>query len=191
MTRTSLAVAALFSMPLLAAGPAFAGTDVPLPHFSAINLHGGGDAVMRHGAVQRVTILKGDLKNSTIEVKNGTLDIRGCNSNWGCGMGYSLKVEIVTPGVTAMEVHGGGDMTAEGEFPAQDKMSVSVHGGGDLDIRAIPVKDMAASVHGGGDLRAYVTGKLTADVHGGGSITYKGHPSVVSNVHGGGSVSGE
>jgi hypothetical protein len=191
MIRSRLALAALVSLPILAAGPALAGTDVPLPPFSGIELHGGGNVILRHGPVQRVTILKGDTKHSKLEVKGGTLDIGGCLSNWGCGWGYSLEVEIVTPGITALSVHGGGDLVAKGEFPVQNAMSVSVHGGGDADIRAIPVKNLTAAVHGGGDLYAFVTDTLTANVHGGGSIVYKGNPRVTSSVHGGGSISKE
>ena len=183
--------AALFTLPLLMAGSAFAGTNVPLPPFSAIDLHGGGHAVLRHGAVQRVTLLKGDIKNSKLEVRNGSLEIDGCQLLWGCPRGYSLEVEIVTPGLTAMSVHGGGELNAKGEFPVQNSMSLSVHGGGDVDIRAIPVKNVQASVHGGGSLRTKVTEALTANVHGGGSIVYLGHPRVTSSIHGGGSVSAE
>jgi hypothetical protein len=111
--------------------------------------------------------------------------------NWGCPRGYSLEVEIVTPGITAMSVHGGGDLDAKGEFPVQDAMALSVHGGGDVDIRAIPVKNVQASVHGGGSLRTTVTEALTAAVHGGGEVRYSGNPQVTSSVHGGGSVTKE
>ena len=190
MTRTSFAAVALFSLPLLS-GAALAGTDVPLPPFSAVDLHGGGNAIIQHGAVQRVTIIKGDLKNSGVEVRNGTLDIEGCKRFWKCPWGYQLEVEIVTPGVKEMEIHGGGDLVAKGSFPVQDVLNVHVHGGGDADVRVIPVKKMDAHVHGGGDLHVNVIESLTAEVHGGGDITYKGHPRVVSNVHGGGSIDGE
>lgn len=190
MTRTNIA-AALFSLPLLLSGAALAGTDVQLPPFSAVDLHGGGSVVLRHGAVQRVTLLKGDTNHSTLDVRGGRLDIDGCRWFWNCPSGYRLEVEIVTPGVAALTVHGGGDLKADGEFPVQDAMNLDVHGGGDVDVRAIPVKHMTAEVHGGGDLHAFVTETLTAEVHGGGSIVYKGNPRVSSSVHGGGSISRE
>ncbi len=191
MIRSRLAVAALFSMPLLMAAPALAGTDVPLPSFTGIELHGGGHVVLRHGPVQRVTILKGDTGNSLLEVHNGSLEIDGCKKFWSCPWGYKLEVEIVTPGITALAVHGGGELEAKGEFPLQDSMSLAVHGGGDVNIDAIPVKNVQAAVHGGGELRTNAVETLTAAVHGGGSVVYKGHPRVTSAVHGGGSVSQE
>jgi hypothetical protein len=189
MIRSRLAVAALFSMPLLMAAPALAGTDIPLAHFTGIGLHGGGHVVLRHGPVQRVTLIKGDAKITKFEVKGGSLEIDVCR--WNCLWHYDLEVEIVTPGVTALAVYGGGDLEAKGDFPLQDSMSLAVHGGGDVDIDAIPVKNVQAAVHGGGELRTNATETLTAAVHGGGSVVYKGHPRVISAVHGGGSISPE
>jgi len=190
MNRSHIAFAALLSMPLLAA-PALAGTDVPLPPFSAIDLHAGGHVVLRYGPAQRVTIIKGDARNSKLEVHGSSLDIEGCRWNWSCPWGYSLEVEIVTPGLNALAVHGGGELDAMGQFPVQNAMSLAVHGGGDVDIRTIPVRNMQASVHGGGDLHANVTDALTAEIHGGGSISYRGHPRLSTSVHGGGSVTQE
>lgn len=189
MIRSSLAVAALFGLSLL--GPAAAATDVPLPPFSAIDLHGGGQVVLRHGPVQRVILIRGDAKNSLIEVHGDTLELSGCRDFWGCNSDYHLEVEIVTPGLSAMNVHGGGSLKAEGEFPVQNALSLDVHGGGDVDTRAIPVRNVRAEVHGGGTLHVNAIDTLTGEVHGGGDVVYSGHPRVTSAVHGGGSVHGE
>jgi len=181
---------ALALLPLTLATPVMAGEVIALPPFQALDLHGGGDVVLKHGAVQKVTILKGDPKISKLFVKDGTLDVSACDDWWSCPHNYDLKVEIVTPMLTAISVHGGGDLTTDGAFPAQDKMSLDIHGGGDADVKAIPVKNANVSVHGGGDLRVTATGALSGSVEGGGDVTYWGHPkSVAVATHGGGDIS--
>jgi hypothetical protein len=169
---------------------ATAGTVVPLSSFRALDLHGGGDVVLKHGPVQRVTILKGSLQYSELRVVNGTLDVSACASWWRCPPGYDFKVEIVTPMLSTVAVHGGGNLTTEGPFPQQDKLSLDIHGGGDADLRAIPVRNATVSVHGGGDLKLTATGALSGSVEGGGDVTYWGHPKQLAvATHGGGDIS--
>lgn len=163
---------------------------VPLAPFQGIDLHGGGDVVLKHGAVQRVTILKGSLQYSKLTVVNGTLDVSACDSWWNCPRNYDFKVEIETPMLSAIAVHGGGELSTEGAFPAQDRLSLAIHGGGDADVRAIPVRNASVSVHGGGDLRVTATEALSGSVEGGGDVTYWGHPKQLSvATHGGGDIS--
>lgn len=177
-------------LPLALAAPASAGTVVPLAPFQGIDLHGGGDVVLKHGAVQRVTILKGSLQYSKLTVVNGTLDVSACDSWWNCPRNYDFKVEIETPMLSAIAVHGGGELSTEGAFPAQDRLSLAIHGGGDADVRAIPVRNASVSVHGGGDLRVTATEALSGSVEGGGDVTYWGHPKQLSvATHGGGDIS--
>ena len=187
MTPRTAYLALLLTLPAL---PAFAGTAVPLAPFHAIDMHGGGDVVLKYGAQQRVTILEGSLQYSRLAVANGTLDVSACESWWRCPHDYSFKVEIETPSLSAIAVHGGGDLTTEGAFPRQDNMSLDIHGGGDADVRAIPVRSASVSVHGGGDLKVTATDVLNGAVEGGGDVTYWGHPRQVSvATHGGGEVS--
>lgn len=192
MNRTT--VAALTALPLLLAGSALAGTDVPLAPFTAIEAHGGADVIFHHGATQRVTLVEGDLKVSDLKVVHGELVIDTCKlwSFWQCPRHYNLKIDIVSPRIDRIEVHGGSDVNAEGTFPRQPTISVEAHGGGDIDVRAIPADKARAEVHGGGDIHLGEVGALTAEAHGGGDITYKGNPHpLVSEVHGGGSVEKE
>lgn len=178
----SAAMAAL----LLAAGGASAATVVPLAPFKAIGLHGGGDVVLKHGDVQRVTLLKGSTQYTGFTVKEGSLEIDACNDS--CPSNYDLQIEIVSPEIDAVAVHGGGDIKAEGSFPSVSHLAAAVHGGGDIDLRAIPAANVSAAVNGGGDISTTATVSLAAAVNGGGDITYWGNPTVSEAVHGGGDV---
>jgi hypothetical protein len=185
--RSLIASAALC---LIVSAPAFAATDLQLPAFSAIETHGGGVVILHHGATQRVTIIKGDLKISQVTVKNGNLMVDPCPTN--CWLhSPELEVEVVSPRIDALAAHGGGSIEAKGPFPKQPKLAVAAHGGGSINARAIPADTVAAAVHGGGSVRVNAVATLAAEAHGGGSITYTGNPQVSSATHGGGSISHE
>jgi hypothetical protein len=185
--RSLIASAALC---LIVSAPAFAATDLSLPPFSAIEAHGGGHVVLHHGATQRVTVIKGDLKISRVTVKNGNLMIDPCPTN--CWLNSpELEVEVVSPRIDALAAHGGGSIEAKGPFPRQAKLAVAAHGGGSIDARAIPADTVAASAHGGGSIKVNAIATLAAQAHGGGSISYTGNPQVSSATHGGGSISHE
>lgn len=184
------ALAALIAAPLTMATPSFAATDIPLPAFTGISVHGGGHVILVYGAKQRVTLLKGDPKVAQIEVKGNSLELSPCESV--CMFRHvDLEVEIVSPNITAIEAHGGGAISTKGEFPKQAQMSVAAHGGGAISINAIPVEHVAAEVHGGGVVHLKALSTLAAAVHGGGAITYSGDPQLSASTHGGGSISKE
>lgn len=173
----------------LLASSAQAAEVFKVPSFKSIELHGGGHAILRHGDTQRVTLLKGSPKIARIEVENdGTLNLSPCKLRIGCPRHNDFEVEVVTPAIAAIAVHGGSDLEAKGQFPRQPSLTLVVHGGGDADMRAIPADTVTAEVHGGGDADVHAVKTLTASVHGGGDLHYWGHPSVMSDVHGGGSV---
>jgi hypothetical protein len=183
----------VFALPVVLAASAgvaaSAATVVPVPPFTGIELHGGGHVVLKYGATQRVVILKGDPSITSITVKHGgSLVISPCEKVMFCPMHYELDVEVTTPSVPALDVHGGGDLEAASGFPHQAELSVAVHGGGDVNLRAVAIDSVSADVHGGGDLSVHVDKSLTAAVHGGGEITYWGHPQVTSDIHGGGEI---
>lgn len=182
--------AAFVAATVLLTGTSFAGNDMKLPPFSAIAVHGGGEVKLSYGPVQRVTVIKGDMKVARVEVKGQTLDLAACTGMcWGS---HELVVEVVTPKLEAVDVHGGGSITAQGTFPKLPHIRAEVHGGGEADISAIPVETVNAEVHGGGSLRVKALNALNAQVHGGGEITYVGHPAQISSqTHGGGSINGE
>lgn len=171
--------------------PALADIDVPVPAFSGIEAHGGASVVLRHGPVQKVTIVKGDLKVSKITVNGTSLDIEACPHSWtGCPFGYKLQVEITSPHIEAMDAHGGGAIRVEGDFPQQKQLHLEAHGGGAIDSRAIPAEEVYADAHGGGAIHTRALASLHAEAHGGGAIDYAGNPpQVFASAHGGGAIS--
>lgn len=185
MILTALTIAAL------APAAAQAGQDIKVLPFKSIELHGGGNATLRHGDRQRVVLIKGDPAIAEIQVVgDGKLMLSPCrNSCWG---NHELEVEVITPAIGAISVHGGGDIKVKGSFPKQPSLALSVNGGGDAYMRGLPADSVSVAVHGGGDAEVRAERTLAADVHGGGDVRFWGHPQVTSSTHGGGSVeSGE
>jgi hypothetical protein len=179
---------ALATAAILIAGPALAATPVPVGHFDAISLSGGGHVTVRHGATQSVTLLKGSTAFTTITIKQGhDLDIEACNSN--CPSQYDLEIEIVTPDFNSAAIEGGGHIQAESGFPERAEFSAAVDGGGHLDMTALKAGKVSAAVNGGGHIEVSATRDLSAAVDGGGSIVYHGDPHVSQAIDGGGSVS--
>src|SRR3954464_6621799 len=96
MIRTILPALALAS---LAPSAALAGQVIKVPPFKSIELHGGGNATLRHGDRQRVVLIKGDSAIAEIKVVgNGKLLLSPCDSdkNW-CWGRHELEVEVTTP----------------------------------------------------------------------------------------------
>lgn len=175
---------------LAVAAPSAAQEVVPLPHFDGVELRGGGEVKLTYGPVQKVTIQSGSSEFTRIRVidrPTGRLVIDACNER--CPRHYDLKIEIQTPDIDAVSVHGGGAITASAGFPRQKNVAVAVHGGGIVDLRSVAVGDVAAAVHGGGKLMIRADGNLAASVNGGGLINYWGDPRVVTSINGGGIVS--
>ncbi|HEX8193910.1 MAG TPA: DUF2807 domain-containing protein [Allosphingosinicella sp.] len=184
MNKLILAAAALAG---IAAVPgATAQTPISVPRFQGIELRGGGEMIIRHGAQQRVTLLSGDRALAGFDVdRQGTLVVRPCRTS--C-RNQRLRVEVVTPRLEAVAIRGGGTIRAEGGFPAADDVAVAVHGGGTIDTRAVPRRDVAAAVVGGGLIRVAAQRSLAASITGGGAIRYLGDPQKSVAIHGGGTV---
>lgn len=181
-------------LPLIAllatAVPATAQEVVSVPRFDGIQLRGGGEVKLTYGPVQKVTIQSGSSEFTRIRLSSrqpDTLVIDACNER--CPRHYDLKIEIQTPDIEALAVHGGGAITASAGFPRQEKVAVAVHGGGMVDTRAVAVEQVAAAVHGGGRLMVRAEDNLAASVNGGGLINYWGNPRVETAINGGGVVS--
>jgi hypothetical protein len=187
MSPRHILLACAASVTLAAA--AFAQTAVPAPPFNAIELRGGGHIVIKHGAVQRVTLIEGSTQYTSIHADSSDprkLIIDACNDN--CPMHYNLEIEIVTPGISGVAIKGGGDIESSGDFPGQRAIAAAVKGGGKIDLRSIGAADATAAVNGGGDIDLRAADKLTAAVNGGGKITYWGDPKVTEAVNGGGEI---
>lgn len=179
-TLRLLAVAALFT----ASGAAQ--TVIPLERFDSVELQNGGQVVVRHGPVQRVTVVSGDSRTTRITVDRGRLVIDGHGR--GRPRDHRLEVEVVTPAVTAVSVSNGGTVRTAGAFPAQAAIDAHVEQGGRVDIRAIPADAVFASVYSGGGIFTNARQALTAKITSGGSITYWGDARVQKTVRDGGAV---
>lgn len=175
---------------LLFASAALAGTDLTFPAFTGISTHGGAAVVLRHGAVQRVTVVKGDLSKADIHLNGKSLDISPCKA-W-CVNSGEFKVEIVSPRIEDIQAHGGGALKAEGDFPKQPMLNLQAHGGGAINVRAIPAETVHAQAHGGGVIKLQALSSIDAQANGGGVISFAGNPPhIISQSHGGGAISKE
>ena len=180
----------LATVAVLLATPALADTVVPLGSFNRIALHGGGRVTLKHGAVQRVTLIKGSTRHTSFKLRgDGELDIDACD--FLCPHHYDLEIEIVSPNIRGAAIDGGGEIRTKGAFPAQSGFAVAVNGGGEIDVRAIRAGSADASVQGGGKILVSATGTLAASVSGGGEIVYRGNPAVTQSIRGGGEVDHE
>lgn len=186
-----LLLAAIFATSFLM--PAADAGVVPVGAFNQVSLHGGGRIVLKHGATQSVALIRGSTDVTTFTVRNGrelVIDVCGATVVM-CPLGYDLEVEITSPDIQGIALHGGGEVVTEGSFPAQANLAAEIHGGGEIDLAAISARHVDAEIHGGGDIKVTATETLTAEVHGGGDIVFHGHPAVTQSVHGGGSIEGE
>ena len=176
----------LVALILACAVPAAAQGPVRVPSFDSIELRGGGHVTIRHGATQRVTLVRGSTDLTRFRVDDdGNLRIDACVRS--C-RNYDLRVEIVTPSLNAVAITGGGAIRTDGAFPARGMLAVAVTGGGSIDVRPIEAGSVAAAIRGGGSIMTRPRNSLAASISGGGSITYWGRPSVTSSINGGGSV---
>lgn len=188
-------LACLFAAAALAiAAPAIAAaqTVVPTDKFTAVDLHGGGVITIRQGPVQRVTLVRGDPRVARFEVtdrgRGGRLVISPCDGVF-CWGSHHLEVEIETPVLNGLAIHGGGHLEAHGAFPAQGAVSAVIHGGGDIDMKDVPAQSASAAIHGGGKIYLTAQDSLSASIFGGGAIRYLGHSRVNSEIRGGGTIS--
>lgn len=171
----------------LIAMPASADEVVSVAPFKSVSLHGGGKVTLRHGDVQRVTITRDTKRYADIHTSpDNELVIDVCKHE--CPRHYNLEIEIVTPAIAGVSIHGGGEIDSVGEFPVQPTLNAAIHGGGEINLRGLAAKRVSVAVHGGGAISVTAKSHLSATVHGGGEITYWGHPSVTTVIHGGGSV---
>ncbi len=184
-----VAAIALFGA-MMTADAALAGPELKFPAITGIAVHGGAHVVLRHGNVQRVSLIQGDLAKADLHMSGTTLDISPCK-NWCYNVG-KFEIEIVSPKIDNIEAHGGGALDAAGDFPRQPVLSIQAHGGGAVDVRAIPVDNVKAQAHGGGAIRIKALSSIDAQAYGGGAITFTGNPPhIASQIHGGGAISKE
>lgn len=175
-------------MPILLGGALAAAmplhADVPVPHFDALELRGGGEVTLAPGPVQRVTILEGDASAARIHVDHERkLIIEACPGS------CQLNIRIETPRIPeALAVRGGGAIHVGPGFPHVEDMAAAVEAGGTIDIRALNAEDVAAAVDSGGRIFTRPLSSLAAAINGGGEIHYSGDAQVTTAIDGGGKV---
>ena len=170
------------------ASPVAVQPGIPLnASFKSVALQNGGKVNLIHGQSQRVTLLKGDPKETGITIRDdGRLVIDRCPKH--CPRGHNLEVEVVTPALTVIAVAEGGTIQSHGDFPPQPEIDVAVSQGGTIDIRSMSVASVAASVESGGRIFTNPATALSARIEQGGVITYWGDAVVDSSVRHGGAV---
>src|SRR6266850_7309636 len=111
-----LAVTLLSASALPMPAPAISQTVVPLAPFGSVELRNGGKAILHHGPVQRVTLLKGSPDYTQVTIADGDrLVIDRCRNH--CPRGYELEIEIVTPNIAGISIAHGGTIASWGNFP--------------------------------------------------------------------------
>ena len=165
-------------------GPAQSGVSVA--GFDSFELRNGGVAIIRHGPIRRVTLLKGMHDYTLVKAADGALVVDKCPGR--CPPGYELEVEIVTPDIGRISVAHGGTIQVAGHFLPRAEIDVAVSQGGTIDIRPMTVNHITASVYQGGQIFAVPRTAMRATVVSGGRIIYWGDAAVKSSVEDGGVV---
>jgi hypothetical protein len=185
MSRLGCAAALTAGLALLPASFVVAREVIPTPHFDSVGVRGDAQVTIRHGAEQRVVLVKGNTRLTRIgvdEPRSGSLEIEDCTAR--CPQNY----EIITPEIAGLAVKGDGVIKVEGNFAERDRLGLAVAGDGDIEARAVPARTVDAAVNGDGHIAAAASEMLTAAVNGEGTVTYYGRPRVRSVVNGDGAV---
>ncbi|HWJ37943.1 MAG TPA: DUF2807 domain-containing protein [Sphingomicrobium sp.] len=177
----------LFASALAASAPALATETVAVTAFQSIELHGGGDILLKRAPVQHVTITEGSSRFTNVQVlSRGRLRIDACNAQ--CPRNYRLNILVESPTVPILAIDGGGKITAAEGFAGQRQLVVAVNGAGIVDATKVQVDTATAAVSGGGEIKLRALRALTAAVNGGGLVRYWGNPRLTTAIRGGGAV---
>ena len=154
--------------------------------FRAVDLHGGGEVIVRHGPEARARLREGDARYTRIGTAGGRLAIVNCPER--CPHRYRPVVEVSMPALDALSVSDGGLIRSEGGFPGQSAVEARVDSGGAVDIRTLSAAEVTASVAQGGMIFTRPGRRLDARIEQGGAITYWGRPAVTRSIRHGGVV---
>jgi hypothetical protein len=178
----------------LVGGAAQADTNVAVQPFHSVTIEGMGHVTFVHGAQQRVVLKEGDTSNTQIYVKDGDLVFKSCpGKGWlgwnnSCPSGYSLDVEITTPGFDAVEIDGSGKVAAQPGFGRQPKIAIEINGSGNVDLMNVPAASTDVAIHGSGKIRTNAQDKLDVEIAGSGQVIYGGNPHISQTIMGSGEV---
>jgi hypothetical protein len=184
---TAIIVLAVSTAAAAFSSPAVTSASLQLPAFNSIDVRNNGHVVLRPAPAQRVTLLKGSLDYTRVEVVDRVLVIDKCPLD--CPRGYELEVEIAVPAISSISLANGGRVQTLGSFARQADLAARVSHGGTIDVRSMTVDRVNAVVEQGGRILTAPRGWLFATVTQGGVVTYWGNPQVKSSVQYGGIVS--
>lgn len=169
------------------ATPALAQTPFSVGPFRSVELHGGGEVILRHGSSQSVRLLEGNRECVSVTIEEGDrLVIEGPHGR--CRGDNQMTVEVITPEVEEVMVADGGILRSAGGFSSPKELRGRVENGGVIDIRSIRADVVLAKVRQGGRILTRPESSLRARISQGGNITYWGNPDVQSSIDHGGAV---
>jgi hypothetical protein len=150
--------------------------------FRSVELHSGGEVIVRHGATQRVETLSGSPRISVAPGGRLIIDNRQGPHQ------PRPRIAVTTPSLAAFSVDNGGRLVVDRGFPRQAVVVARVVNGGMLDLRRLAVGQVAETVNQGGVIFVRASDRLEASVSQGGNVTYWGNPAVKSSIRQGGVV---
>jgi putative autotransporter adhesin-like protein len=176
-----------------------------LPPFTAVEVSGQADAVVRIGEARKVTVRGDDnlLEHVETKVSGDALEV---SHDEDLDPELGIAVDIRIPRLDMVELSGAGDLTAQGisgeRFRAEvsgagsveadgrvRSVEVVVSGAGDVRLERLVAQEAKVEVSGAGSVHVHATDSLTASVSGVGDVVYSGRPEdVQEDVSGVGEV---
>jgi hypothetical protein len=122
-------------------------------HFSGVDLSVPGEAQVRIGAGEGITIETDDNLQPLIEtvVENGVLQVRPAKHNLELHT-RTLRITVNAREIDHLSVGGSGSIKADDM--RGHKLGLSVGGSGSIDVRSVQGDELAVSVGGSGDIKA-------------------------------------
>jgi hypothetical protein len=177
-----------------------------LPPFTAVDLAGTNNVVVRVGAKQSVVVHADDnlLARVTTRVRSGALVIGTTPGNLNAKSPMFVVVDV--PSLDAVGLQGAGNMgvtgiharsltvalSGSGNIEAAGtatKLGVTISGQGNALLRHLLARNVTATLSGDGTIMLTATQRLAARISGSGTILYGGNPAHVTQaVTGSGAV---
>jgi len=122
-------------------------------HFTGVELSVPGDAQVRTGASEGITIETDDNLQPLIEtvVEDGVLQVRPAKHNLELHT-HNLRITVNAREIDHLSVGGSGSIKADDM--RGHKLGLSVGGSGSIDVRSVQGDELAVSVGGSGDIKA-------------------------------------
>jgi Putative auto-transporter adhesin, head GIN domain len=178
-----------------------------LPPFTAVDLAGENNVIVRVGARQSVVVHADSnlLRRVTTRVRSGRLVIGTTPGNFSAKS--PMFVEVSLPSLESLRLQGAGNIAVTGinspslsvELPGSGNidaggttttLDVTISGEGTALLRQLIARDAKAVLTGDGSIMLTATHRLTARVLGSGTVLYGGNPShVTREVTGNGAIS--